>query len=210
MNRWIGLLALTIVELGGAAGAAAQPARVPPACRGDREARAFNAGKAPGQEIARAARAEARGCGDVARIAAAVTRGLRRRPLPPRAAPQALCRHAGMIEGLYEELGAIWESCPAPCCERGALVAEIGGQLYCDLSIALDGLGVDGYLPSRRVPGCGAQFETCCDARFTGFTMSYSNPEGQCLPYTEGAFVEAWTQARHNMCVYEVAAEPAP
>ncbi|UQA59533.1 hypothetical protein [Polyangium aurulentum] len=208
MNRWIGLLSLSLVALGYAGRAAAQSARAPAACRGDQEARAFNAGMAPGREIARAARAEARGCGDVARMAAAVTRGLRRQPLPRGAAPQALCRHAGMVEGVSAELGAIWEGCGAQCCERGELVAQIVGQLYCDVAIALGGVGVADYLPAELVHGCGAQFETCCDARLTDFARSHGGPEGQCLPYTEGAFLEGWTQARHNLCVYRVEGPP--
>ena len=105
---------------------------------------------------------------------------------------------------MIEELHGIWARCGAQCCREGQIIAEITGQLYCDLSIDLGGASASEFLPRPVQAFCGASFQTCCDARFSDFTQSYTSDEGQsCKAYTEGEYSSAWEEARAEQCSYD-------
>lgn len=196
------MIALALCGLEGSA--LAQP-DVPPGCQGQRERGRFESGRAPGRSAVREAASEAR-CEHMDEVAERVLRRARRLRAPRGAGADrgALCQHAGNIAGTLEELHGIWAACGAQCCEEGELIAEITGQLYCDLSIALGGVGATDYLPRAPQASCGEAFQACCDARFQAFTQGYIDPEGaSCRGYTEGAFSSAWDQARSNQCSYD-------
>lgn len=196
---------LSLVLLGMEGDALAQPGQPPRACRGAREKSAFEEGRGPGRAAARGAAGEAR-CAHLEQVAERILRKSRRlRPgRGPRGDRGAACKHAGNIAGVIEELHGIWARCGASCCREGQLIAEITGQLYCELSIDLDGLDASEYLPRPVQAFCGEAFQSCCDTRFSDFTRSYSSDEGQsCTPYTEGNFSSAWEEARGEQCSYD-------
>ncbi|HVK68650.1 MAG TPA: hypothetical protein VM694_29525 [Polyangium sp.] len=202
--KWAwGILIVPLLGFGGEA--SAQPGQPPRACRGAEERGAFEEGRAPGRALARGVADEAR-CAHLELVAERVLRKARRLR-PPRGFRKnrdAACKHAGNVVGVIEELHGIWARCGAACCREGQLIAEITGQLYCDLSIDLGGIDADEFIPRPVQAFCGEAFQTCCDARFSEFTRAYTDDEGQsCKAYTEGEFSSAWEDARGEQCSYD-------
>ncbi|MDC3953940.1 hypothetical protein [Polyangium jinanense] len=199
------MLASSIVGLGHAPEAWAEPPFVPRKCRGSAEKAGFEAGRGPGRAIAREEVEHAHVCERLDRVAERMMRKARRSPRGLRNNPRAICEYAGTVQGIYEALHGVWGRCSAYCCSEGKIVGEIGAELYCHLSIALDGLGVTDYLPRKPPSLCGAAFESCCESRFGEVTQSYADPEGQqCRTYTEGAYLSAWEQSLNDQCAYAI------
>lgn len=118
-----------------------------------------------------------------------------------------ICRHTGMLDGVFQELDAVWMTCDGQCCQEGQVIGELAAELYCQLSIILDGLAEPGDFVRRPVFMCGVIFETCCDANFIGTSLSYEglNLAGelvQCSAYTQDPYFEIWDGTRDIQCTY--------
>lgn len=118
-----------------------------------------------------------------------------------------ICRHTGMVEGVFEELDGVWMACDGQCCEEGQVIGELAGELYCQLSIILDGLAVPDDFVRRPVYMCGFSFETCCDTSFIGTSLTYAglNLFGelvQCSNYTTDPYDGVWNGTRELQCMY--------
>ncbi|MDI3287989.1 hypothetical protein [Polyangium sp. 15x6] len=205
------MLASSIVGLVHAPEARAEPPFVPPKYRGFAEKVGFEAGRGPGRAIAREAVEKADVCDRLDRVAERMMAKARRSPRGMRKNPRALCEYAGTVQGIYDTLHGMAAKCSAHCCSEGKIVGEISAEVYCHLSIALDGLSVTDYLPRKPPSLCGAAFESCCEATFTEVTQSYVDAEGQqCRAYTEGAFLPAWEQSLNDQCAFALETQAAP
>lgn len=123
------------------------------------------------------------------------------------ASTYTICRHTGMVDGVFQELDAVWLQCDGQCCQEGQVIGELAAELYCQLSIILGGLAAPDDFVRRPVFTCGFTFETCCDTDFIGTSLSFEgfNLEGelvQCLPYTQNPYVEVWNGTRELQCMY--------
>lgn len=197
------LLVSSLVGLASAPEAGAEPPFVPRKCRGFAEKASFEAGRGPGRAIAREAFEDTDVCEHLDRVAERILRKTRRSPRGLRNNPRAICEYVGTVQSVYETLHGAWGRCSAYCCSEGKIVGQIGAQVYCHLSIALDGLGVTDYLPRKPPSLCGSAFESCCEASFGEVAQSYADPEGQqCRPYTEGTFLPAWEQSLNDQCAF--------
>jgi hypothetical protein len=125
-----------------------------------------------------------------------------------------ICRHTGLVDGVFQQLDAVWQSCNGQCCQEGAVIGELAAKLYCDLSILLGGLAAPDEFVRRPVFLCGAQFETCCDDRFTSTSKAYIGldtlGQQQCLPYTAGKYFDVWNGTRKLQCAYTPPTPPQP
>jgi hypothetical protein len=111
----------------------------------------------------------------------------------------AICRYTGMVDGVYEELDAVWMSCSADCCMEGEVFGTLGADVYCTLSELLDGLAEPDQFVPRPVNTCAA-FSDCCVRTFTETTRT------QCETYADlGAFGEVWKQSLAIQCVVQAA-----
>lgn len=207
MRITIGLVALSIFGIGYSAEAMAQAP--PPACRSEPNRSSFHAGVASGRALTRQAWVGVnRNCFRLEEYTTVVVGTVKRLIAPAGSDSYVLCRHAGIVAGVLDEVDVVWDECQVTCCNRGYLTGEMAGELYCGLAIALDGLGVADYLPQLPVTFCPAVFETCCKTRFIGYTENFINAQGAaCRPYTRPPHTAAWDQARENMCIAE---EPPP
>lgn len=118
-----------------------------------------------------------------------------------------VCRHTGMLDGVFQELDAVWAVCDGQCCQEGQVIGELSAELYCQLSIILDGLAEPDDFVRRPVYTCGLTFETCCDANFIGTSLSYEgmNMTGdlvQCRVYTDDPYFDVWNGTRELQCMY--------
>lgn len=176
---------------------------VPPACTATRDAQAYNAGFTAGGSLVRQAWARIRDCDRIEELESAVTIAIQR-SVPTTSPTQYLqCRFSGMVSGMQAQVGGLFNTCADSCFLEGQFVGEIAAVAYCELSILLDGLGLDDLLIRGPVATCGLTFEIGCDANFETTAIGYSNPFGQCLPYVRAPFEEVFYQAQNNQCAYD-------
>lgn len=118
-----------------------------------------------------------------------------------------ICRHTGMVDGVYQKLDFLWKLCDGLCYDEGAAIGKLAADLYCQLSALLDGLvAPDGFI-RRPVFECGFEFQTGCDTTFIGTSIigEWPNLLGeikQCLKYTEDPFFVVWNGTRNLQCAY--------
>jgi hypothetical protein len=102
-----------------------------------------------------------------------------------------------------DELSGI--RCLIECYVLGRFIGEMAATFYCDLSIALGGLGLDEWLVEGSITFCGVLFVYGCHRMFDYLTPRYpSVDDPQCLPYTQAPYLEVYAQARHNQCIYDI------
>ncbi len=175
---------------------------VPEGCESPRDERAFNVGRAAGASIARQAWRSVNDCDRVERFEDLVISVLERYAPPPAPTTYSLCRFVGVAAGIVDTLDEVFFGCTDACLLEGEFVGEISAVVYCELSIALNGLSTADAFVRGPVQVCGLSFEIGCDASFLGTAFSYVNPQGMCLPFTEGEFEPVFEQARENQCAY--------
>jgi hypothetical protein len=127
--------------------------------------------------------------------------------IPPNASQAIQCMFYGEQDGALARLAELFSDCEIPCADQGTLVADLASMLYCELSMALEGLGLDVYLPAGDVESCGTAFQDACQAEFLAETGTYAG----CEPYTMcSGFDEPWHQAQFNQCLYNPQAGVGP
>jgi hypothetical protein len=126
-----------------------------------------------------------------------------------------ICRHAGVVNAVFQRLNEIWEQCAGDCCLEGETIGQLSGQLYCQLSILLNGLAKPDDFIRLPVYMCGFAFETCCDAQFIDTTYNYvglnmmSQPVACSPNYTDEPYYTVWDQTREIQCNYTPPPDPA-
>lgn len=120
-----------------------------------------------------------------------------------------LCHYAGTFGGALEEANELVNQCADECITNGYMIGEMAATFYCELSIALDGLGMDEWIPVCHLSPCGEMFTGACQEAFDALTQVYpSESDALCLPYT--TFYDppydsdVYDTARHNQCIYEL------
>jgi hypothetical protein len=122
----------------------------------------------------------------------------------------ARCALAGVSAGLRNVRGGAHAG--GNCCRTGnpqgdgRAVGEVAAALYCDLSIALGGLGVDELLEPAAADACSRTFESACRSAFDRAARGIPN----CRQFTRAEFREAYEVARFNQCVFAVREEQLP
>jgi hypothetical protein len=179
----------------------------PPACAG--AASAYRTGLTLGQRIVTSSWNRVNDCDRIDYFLQVVEDNVSRLTLPDNPSTSTICRYTGTADGVYQALDNLCGACFDQCFIDGEFAGQISGEIYCELSIALDGLEEADDFIRGPVAVCGLSFETGCDAAFIGVTTSYVNDDGACVSYTEGEYERVWDQARNNQCMYEPP-PPAP
>jgi len=115
---------------------------IPASCRADARAQQqYQAGHRFGTRVVgQVWKTIRQDCNQLERFESILTRIFEALILPPIARLAVQCRHAGILNGGIAALDDLWPACPDFCKEDGLQVGALIGQLYCDLSIALNGL----------------------------------------------------------------------
>jgi len=117
-----------------------------------------------------------------------------------------VCRYTGLTDGVYARLDEVWLQCGGNCCDEGAVIGELAAEIYCQLSILLDGLAAPDLFVRRPVHTCGLSFEMCCDASYDAFSTGFP----ACLPYTADPHDIVWDETRVMQCAYTPEPETVP
>jgi len=178
---------------------------IPASCRADARAQQqYQAGHRFGTRVVgQVWKTIRQDCNQLERFESILTRIFEALILPPIARLAVQCRHAGILNGGIAALDDLWPACPDFCKEDGLQVGALIGQLYCDLSIALNGLEPSDDFIRGPVMWCQFLGQTFCDVRYILFTKTeYMDISGQnsCLPYTDEPYIGVWDQFRNNGC----------
>jgi hypothetical protein len=199
----IAMGALALVAALAASERADAAGQVPPSCQGGIAERSYEMGLRLGGMLVSSAWARVSDCDQLEYFLDIVADNVGRLTLQPGASAAMACRYAGTVDGVYDALDDLYGTCSDQCFLEGSFAGEISAQVYCELSIALGGLGLADDFMRGPVQTCGLNFEVGCDATFIGVSLSYVNALGSCAPYTQGEYFPVWDQARHNQCIYE-------
>lgn len=100
------------------------------------------------------------------------------------------------------------------CKADGKVVGQTAGALFCDLSIALGGIGEDELLFPGPESACSRAFEKACrhafDRSIAEYAATIGDPSADCTVFAQGEFQRAYEIARHNQCLFSVGTEPPP
>jgi hypothetical protein len=122
------------------------------------------------------------------------------------------CHYTGSYVGAIERANEMANTCVEDCQLNGYMIGEMAAIFYCQLSIALGGLGLDDWVVEGDLTPCGEEFVAGCQDRFVELTQVYpSATDPRCLPYTpyyEPPYDEnVYNTTKNNQCIYEL--EPA-
>lgn len=121
--------------------------------------------------------------------------------VPPESSDAVQCHVIGQVSGLVAEIVDLQEECVDVCLLDGEFIGEISALLYCDLSIALDGLGLADLFERLATDTCGTNFQIACDAQF----LETATTVPDCEPFTVAPFEDVFDSTQNNQC----AANPA-
>jgi hypothetical protein len=194
---------VTVVLLSGSVLAASEDAIAAPpaACSAVPAARAYNAGIRSGESLTDSAWAGIAENPDrldeLKRVVLAAVRS--RTSLPPGASVVAQCRFAGFLQGTLDELAVLQDLVVQQCILDGDFFGDFMGNVYCDVSEGLGGLGNVGVIVRPTNPGtCGVNYQRSCDANFNSTAAANVG----CGPYLTGAFLAVVNEYRNNQCTY--------
>ncbi len=175
------------------------PARAtvgPPGCQEPRLQKGYVTGLDLGARLTRQAWASLNDCGQLPRFSEILKDNLR--AFTPNATSEFIvCRYLGMNDGALAELHNVWSTtCGAECCSEGQAIGALSANLYCTLSVALQGVTDPGRFFPRQVNVCQG-FAECCSDAFT----KVSQLDPICQQYTAAAYFPYWQTSRDLMCV---------
>jgi hypothetical protein len=173
--------------------ATAADGNVPAACGDSAQMqRAYFSGVQTGKSLVQRAWLSVNDCGKLEYFSAIVRENVEMYVLQG-VSSYAICRYAGMLDGVYDELDQVWISCGGPCCFEGRVVGALSAAVYCHLSEVLGGLSVpDDFVP-RPVCTCDG-FSRCCAGTFTDLTRE------KCPAYAAHPYYEVWQRSRALQC----------
>lgn len=123
--------------------------------------------------------------------------------VPPDVSDAVRCHVLGQVAGLVAEVTDLQDTCVNDACiADGEFIGEISAQLYCDLSIALGGLGLADLFERLATDACGEAFQDACDATF----FATAATRAACVPFTIAPFADVFALTQNNQC----ADNPAP
>ena len=183
---------------------------MPASCTGGYEEIAYNAGWTSGSNLVAMAWAMVNDCSRIEYFEYVIKSNIDRLTVPPWASPDVACRYAGYVNGTMHAIYDIYQECEIRCYNDGTIIGEFSAKMYCDLSLAFNGLSLDDDFIRAPVQLCGYNFEFACDFTFMYVTFTYSNALGFCEPYTRDPYFEVWDQARNNQCAYDIIYPPPP
>jgi hypothetical protein len=174
----------------------------PGICDTVREIRQFNLGVRKGRNLGASAVARVGGddaCGDLAaldelrELIQAITDGI---AIPAPVTDVTRCHVFGQIAGLIAAVEDLVDECGEICTEDGEFIGAVSAQLYCALSIALDGLVPVELFVRLATDTCGDLFQIACDDLFETTAVL----DLACQPFTEGTFTEVFREVQNNQC----------
>lgn len=181
----------------------AAPPTAPAFCDTPRELRMFYLGVRKGRNAAQQAIAaiqdDADTCPDLARLEEleATLRDIADHvDVPPESSDAVQCHAVGQVAGLIAEVVDFQGECLDVCILDGQFIGEISALLYCELSIALDGLGLADLFERLATDTCGTNFQNACDAQFEETASTVPD----CAPFTVAPFVEVFDLTQNNQC----------
>lgn len=119
--------------------------------------------------------------------------------IPPDASLFVQCMFIGERDGAMQRVSELQSFCGIECSNEGMITGQLAADLYCGLSVALGGLGMDVDLGRGPQSTCGDAFEPACLSAFDTESGGYDG----CAPYLKNtSFENVWTQAQHNQCLY--------
>jgi hypothetical protein len=205
------LKAFSIVALVGVFLATSEAMAAAPAqCAAGRELRMYNGGLLKGASLVNSAWASKdvqQQCSnfDTFRTVVLDTFALALSKIPTGAPVSTQCMFIGESDGAKARVEQLRATCEQTCAVDGELIGQMAAILYCDLSIALGGLGMDVDL-TGFVSTCGDAFEPACETAFT----DQAKEVVECAPYLAGTTFDAvYLQAQHNQCLFEPQAPSA-
>jgi hypothetical protein len=171
----------------------------PPAfCTSVRNVAGYNTGVAGGTSITNAAW---NGVGQdpdrIGDLQAAIT-GALTSAAPTTTAVYVLCRFAGIYDGALARLAQLQADVINQCVLEGTWIGYLQAQLYCGISIDLQGIADLGAIIRPPAGLCGSNFEVSCDADFDTEAAAYPG----CGPYITGGFAGIATHYRDLQCTY--------
>jgi len=181
----------------------ARAADVPAFCDTTREVRLYVLGVRKGRSLAASAIAAATDpidvCTDLDAIddlRALIAEIVDEVVIPVGASEATQCHVLGQIAGLLAAIGDLQDDCTGLCIADGEFIGEISAQLYCALSIALDGLVPVEFFVRLATDTCGNLFQVSCDNAFESTAVD----DLACLPFTEDTFTEIFREVQNNQC----------
>jgi hypothetical protein len=109
------------------------------------------------------------------------------------------CIAHGLTSGVYAALAELEDDCFGICIRDGQAIGELSGSLYCQLSVALGGLGeIDLPTPEPPASLCDQRSQAACQGTFTNVSLAQS----ECLPFTEDDFETVFEQTRADQCAF--------
>jgi hypothetical protein len=129
------------------------------------------------------------------------------------------CRAQGYAEGFLYRLNKLFGQCVLDGADWGQFAADV----YCSLSLELDGLAEESLFVRAPVGLCGNLFEFTCEDTYhyvasegadgvSSVVQTYLDqqsivltPFQGCAAYTTDEFLPAFEAAVHNDCTYEIA-----
>lgn len=168
-------------------------ATAPPICLGSpHSVSAYNTGVQFGHSLVQRVWQSVSDCSELASLAAIVRQNVNSYTLNGTSI-WAICRYTGAVDGVYEELDAVWMGCNADCCLEGELVGSLGADVYCRLSRLLGGLTAPDAIVPRPVRTCNA-FSDCCVSTYKNASRK------ECAEYTDGVFGDIWAESCAVQC----------
>jgi len=163
----------------------------------------YNLGFAAGQSLARQAfnsTAVAADCDNYELFQGKIVAALGTIVVPPNPPTSTLCHFLGESDGMLDQVAQIQDTCTGICIVDGAFAGEVAAKLYCALSIALGGLGLDVTFLPQVVGLCGQNFEASC---FAIFEDTAEHDVAGCVPFTVAPFTDVFDETSNNQCLYD-------
>jgi hypothetical protein len=174
-------------------------ASAPPVCLQSARARlAYNAGVQLGGSLVQRAWQSVSDCGRLDRFAEMAREDINSYVVQG-ATNWAICRYTGVVDGAYDGLDAVWMNCSADCCAEGEVFGRLGADVYCQLSVLLDGLAQPDQFVPRPASTCSA-FSDCCASSFRATSQDHC---AMYTGYSDNPFVpfrEIWEESLAIQC----------
>jgi hypothetical protein len=183
------------------AGATAAFAAPPAQCADPHDTRLYNLGVLKGRSLVNEAwnaPSIAHDCDKIDALKQLVVTVFNVAPPPGTPPLGGVCQGLGMRDGAVARINEIGTACNAACAADGSFIGELAAELYCQLSEALGGLGLDITLLDGALNSCGTHFEGACFTHFDSQVLV----DTSCTPFTIAPFTAVYNQARSNQCIY--------
>lgn len=212
LTAFLGVLTLSAAVM---AQTPVPPPTPPSSCASGRELRFFNAGLLKGESLVNQAwnsPSIGQSCEKFNQFRDAVKKVFLSLSVPTGWPQGVICQKDGEVAGAIARVDEIGSTCSITCGADGKFVGQMAAFLYCQLSVALGGLGMDVELLEGTTGTCTEAFTQACEETFKSVTINFKETVDStidCRPFTIDPFDDVWAQATHNQCLYDPV-EPTP